>query len=166
MPLEPRAPHTPPMLLEPHPPTPAPPRPWSHASPRPWSHVPPRPWSHVPPMPLEPRPPVSLHVAAGRPLSALLQARRPVLKCSPRSRLPGLCALKGFLHLPHFSVSLIATNVIMVTYVCMYWLPNAMSLLVTQKCVLSPSCRAEIQDKRPGATVKVSVGRATFLWGF
>ncbi|CAN0560294.1 unnamed protein product, partial [Rangifer tarandus platyrhynchus] len=84
------------------------------------SHVPtrpPMPLEPRPPTPLEPCPPVSLHVAAGRPLSALLQARRPVLKCSPRSRLPGLCALKGFLHLSHFSVTLIATNVIVVTCV-------------------------------------------------
>lgn len=85
---------------------------------------------HMLPMPLEPHapqapgaPPTCEPPRGRRPLSALLRAHRPLLQCSPRSRLPGLCPLKGFLR---FSVSSIATNVITFTCVCMYWLPSAM----------------------------------------
>ena len=85
---------------------------------------------HMLPMPLEPHapqapgaPPTCEPPRGRRLLSALLRAHRPLLQCSPRSRLPGLCPLKGFLR---FSVSSIATNVITFTCVCMYWLPSAM----------------------------------------
>ena len=130
---------------------------------------------HVLPMTLEPRapyaagaPPICEPPRGRRPLSALLQARRPLLQCSPRSRLPGLCPLKGFLRLSHFS-SHRSPRMSSCSRACVYIASqrygNKWPLLVTQKCVLLWLCRAEIQEKRPGATVKVSAGRATFPGG-
>ena len=123
--------------------------------------------SHVPPTPPEPRPSVSLHVAAG--LSP------------PCSRLAGPCcsAHRGAACLGcvlwrdssvyHISQSHRSPRMSSRSRACVCIASqrygNKWPLLLTQKCVLWWLCRAESQEKRPGATVKVSAGRATFPAG-